>query len=221
MTTIGQYKTRQEKRRQAAANCIVYNPEWRPDYNKSANYRWVENASDGLRFVGEAHKIRGSGNGNLPYFDRALVDHTGWFIDHFQDQTVCGVVYQLPASRKGESRYLPGVSDAYNDDCAVIDFHSVTDDLTDAIRWADSMAEHYAEAEREYQEKQAREDRAEEIAEEIKTEFADFKLLCREIRANCDKVTGLVEVRKLIHREYRRVRSNVRKLRRELAEVTP
>jgi protein-L-isoaspartate O-methyltransferase len=128
---------------------ILYNPEWKPEKHSGQRYRFVEHPHDGLRFVGDVQDIRMPGSGNLPYIDRAMVDHNGWYVDNYQDETVCGRVYQLPA-RGGKWQYVPAISDPWNDG-AILDFHSVTDDIKDAIRWADSMAETYAEDEREYQ----------------------------------------------------------------------
>lgn len=196
---------------------IEYNREWTPESQSRAmnpdRYRWVEHPADSLRFVGNAHEIRGSGDGNMPYFDRSLVDHTGWFTNRWQDETVCGQVYQLPA-RNGESIYVPAISDP-NSDGAIIDFHSGTADITEAIRWSDSMAEKYAEAEREYQEREDAKSRMEEIDGEVQTARADFKTLAQELRANCDKLTGMLALRKLIRAEYRRMRAECRELLRE------
>jgi hypothetical protein len=197
---------------------ILFNPSFTPEWAKRETYRWVENVSDGLRFVGKVSEIRGTGEGNQPYFDRALVDHNGWYVDSFQSELAIGAVYQLPA-RDGESQYVPAVLDPWNNDCAIVDFHSVTDDLTDAIRWADSMAESYAEMSREDEAKQRAEDRIEEIADEIKEKYATFKALAVELRGNCDALKGLEQVRGLIQAEYKRVKRAIRKLRAERAKL--
>lgn len=137
---------------------IAYNREFTPEGTRS-HYRWVENVSDGVRLVGAAHEI-------------IRLQHTGWYIDNFQDEVVKGMVYQLP-SRNGECQYVPAVDDPCNKDCACLDFHSITDSKEDAARWADSMAEQWAETEREYQAKESERIRLEEIEAEIKEEFAD------------------------------------------------
>ena len=118
---------------------IEYNPE-----SQENHYRWVENIGEGLRHVGASHDI-------------VRLNHTGWFTDDVFQETVHGSVYQLPA-RDGKAQYVPAVDDPCNDNCALVDFRSVTDDKEDAARWADSMAERYAEDEREY----AAKDRAEQ-----------------------------------------------------------
>jgi hypothetical protein len=197
---------------------VLFNPEWTPENHGRDRYRWVENASKGLRFVGKVHEVRGNGEGNVPYFDRSLVNHTGWFVDNYQSGTVSGEVYQLPA-RNGESLYIPAVGDPDNDDCAVLDFHSITSDLKDAIRWADSMAERYAEDEREGSAKDQAEQRIAEIEETITAKYAAFKALAIEVRGNCDMITGLENVKRLIRAEYRRVKASIRKLRVERAKL--
>lgn len=229
--TKAEYVARRDKRRKQAERSISFNPEFTPhDATEQPRYRvddrrfrWVERPSDGLRFVGKVHEIRMDGSGNLPYFDRSLIDHTGWFMDAFQDNTAWGEVYQLPA-RDGKNIYVPAIStkedEKYNNHGAILDFHSTTDDIKDAIRWADSMAERYAEDEREYQARESARLRIEENTKEIKTAYAEFRALCREIRENCDAVKGLTEVRKLIRAEYRRVKAEVRKLRKENAKLT-
>jgi hypothetical protein len=214
------------KRRYPAA--IAYNREYDPHESAtsrchSKRFRWVEHPGAGLRFVGKVHEIRGFGEGNQPYFHRPLIDHTGWFMDSYHDSLAWGVVYQLPASKAGESRYVPGICDTNNDtdgnDGAILDFHSITSDLTDAIRWADSMAERYAEDEREYQIRESARVRIEECAKEIQAEYAGFRTLCQELRANCDAVKGLAEVRKVIRREFQRIKSTIRKLRKEIRKL--
>lgn len=172
---------------------IEYNRPWTPENRKGERYRWIEHPSDGLRFVGKAHEI------------------------NFQDETVCGEVYQMP-SRDGQERYIPAVSDP-NSDGAILSFPDATDDLLQAIRKADSMAEWYAEDEREYQAKDAAERRIEEIGEEIKTARETFKALAKELRANCDRISGMEELRKLVRREYRRMRVECRKLTAEKTKI--
>jgi len=196
---------------------ISYNREWKPDYTRD-RYRWVENITPALRFVGKVHEIRSDGSNNTPYIDRALVDHTGWYSDNYQDETVWGEVYQLPG-HDGTPRYVPAVCDPNNPNCAAVCFGDMTDDLRDAIRWADSMAEKWAESEREYQAKEAAKEKIEENKSEIADLRADFKALAKELRENCDKVSGMVELRKLIRREYKRMKAKVRKLKAEIKKL--
>jgi hypothetical protein len=126
---------------------ISYGPEYSPEYAKYERYRWVEHVSDGLRLVGLAHEVLEHGTNRL--------NHTGWYCDDFQDELARGVY---------------GVADPYNPDCAVLNFRDITDNLPDAIRYSDSMAERYAEAEREYQEQERARVEAEEREEQERLE---------------------------------------------------
>jgi hypothetical protein len=76
------------------------------------------------------------------------LNHTGWFIDDFQDQTMFGIVIFLPHGRflagwsMGE-----GMGSSYDGE--------IYTDAEEAARAADSLAENAAECEREYQEEEA------------------------------------------------------------------
>jgi hypothetical protein len=109
---------------------IAYNPQ-------STGGRWIENASDGLRFVGTANALA-----------PRVVKHTGWYMDDAQDQTVTGAVWQLPA-RHGKPQYVGGYINPYNADWAFICFDDITDDPITAVVWGDHMAECMAEQSRE------------------------------------------------------------------------
>lgn len=210
------------------AQYIEYNPEWTPERDTDARkwgrnperFRYVGYAKSSLRFIGKVDEIRMSGDGNLPYIDYALVDHNGWFTDNFQDETVCGEVYQLPA-RDGKNQYVPALRASMDagDDGATVDFHSITDDIREAVRDADRMAERYAEDEREYQAKESAKQRIEEIDEEIKTTRAELLTLIRELRANCDKLSGLASVRAVIREHIKAVRAQCDALAEEREKV--
>lgn len=189
---------------------IEYNPEF--DASKvqgyryvATRYRWVENVSSGLRKVGDASEI-------------IRLDHTGWYTDNWQDETVHGEVYQLPA-RDGQCQYVPAVNDPNNDDCACLDFRSVTDDKENAARWADSMAEKWAEDEREARAKDDAETRIEEIGSEIRELYQDFRRISREIRANCDKVQGVAVVRELVKEKWVHTKAQIHRLRAERCKI--
>lgn len=186
---------------------ILYGPEFPASDSRhnSDYYRWIENISNGLRFVGTAHTL-------------VRLNHKGWYIDNFQDQTVHGEVYQLPA-RNGEPLYMPAVNDPNNDNCACIDFRSITSDKEDAARWADSMAEQWAEREREYQAKESARMRLEDIEQEIKDKYAEFRGISRAIRANCDKLQGVTVVRELVKDKWEHTKSAIRKLRLEQKRI--
>lgn len=178
---------------------IYYNPQ-----SEESGYRWVENVSDGLRKVGDAHKI-------------VRLNHTGWFTDVFQDETVHGEVYQLPA-RAERTLYVPAVNDPCNDDCACLDFTSVTDDKEEAARRADQMAERWAEEAREYSAKDQAEQRIEAINEEIEELYKDFRRISRAIRADCDRVQGVEVVRELVREKWQETKRQIHKLRKEREE---
>lgn len=58
--------------------------------------QWIETPSAmGLRFVGYADKISDH------------INHTGWYTDAYQNETIRGVVYQLPG-RNGKARFVAG-----------------------------------------------------------------------------------------------------------------
>lgn len=217
------YVSRRWRRYGRAEDAIVFNPEWQPEWSKYERFRWVENGPDGLRYLGPVHEITSSHHASYmegaDYIPTPIVDHTGWFTNHYQDEKIFGEVYQLPG-RNGKPCYLPAVCDACNEGASVIDFHGSTDSLRDAILAADGMAERMAESEREYQLKESVETRVSEIGEEIESLYADLKALCVELRANCDKLTGMTLLKKAIRSEVKRTRARVRKLRAERLKLT-
>lgn len=83
------------------------------------------------------------------------LDHTGWYTDAFQDQTIFGIVIFLPHGRflAGWSMGA-GMASSYDGELYT--------DAEEAAQAADSMAEHAAEAEREYQEEEERKRQEEE-----------------------------------------------------------
>lgn len=98
-------------------------------------FRWVEHVSLlGWRCAGYADEIRSS------------MRHRGWFADAHQDEVYRGIVYRLPGGR-----YIPGYADPVNSDCALI-ANATTQDIDDAARIADQIAERFAERDRYYSE---------------------------------------------------------------------
>lgn len=201
---------------------ILFNPAWKPDDHPSQyrrdvrGYRWVEDVSKGLRVTGEAHKI-------------IRLDHTGYFTDNYQEETVWGMVYQLPA-RHGKPRYVPGVNDPNNEDSACLDFSELYEDKEDAARDADRMAEVWAEDEREY--KEDAETKREELTADIHQAYADMRATIRQLRNTvvqepCDREMGdnwkeaskLPIVRELVKAEWRRFKAAVSKLRKQRAKI--
>lgn len=178
--TLAQYKARKQSKH------ISYGPS-------DDGCRWVEHPDDGLRRVGKAH-------------DLARIDHTGWFMNEFQDETAWGVVYLLP-----HGRFVPGTEDSYDTDGVRLDFSDIHYAACDAARAADTLAERLAEVEREYQRVETAKMRIEDIGQEIKDHRAAVLELCRGIRASVMADSVCVAIRKVI-RQYRR---EVRELYRE------
>jgi hypothetical protein len=159
---------------------ISYGPEWTPDGTRE-RYRWVENASRGLRVLGAVHDLR----------ERiGRMDHEGWHLDPLGDgETVHGVVVQLPG-QDGEALFVPAISDPFNDDCYVVDFHdwykATGDDTDSAVRdcahAADRMAECYAERERTFQTEEQAKMAIDDARERIHNARADMHELIAEMR---------------------------------------
>lgn len=103
---------------------VEYNPP-----NESNGFRWIEKASRGLR-VSEISK-------------------EGFYIDSFCSEYESPAVIQIPA-RKGVPQYLAAITDAYNDDCFLVDFSELFDEKEDAMRRAQGLTERHAEESREY-----------------------------------------------------------------------
>jgi len=118
--------------------------------------RWIESTADaGLRFVAWADEL-------------ARLDHTGWFTDEFQSETLRGGVWQMPG-RNGEARLLYGYAEfegrgEMNPGSAALCVSDVirvpmrgefgnldeTEGARDAARYADGLAESTAEDRRDY-----------------------------------------------------------------------
>lgn len=127
-------------------------------------------------------------HGSMPfrsvgYADEIVrIDHKGWYTDSFQDDTMRGVVYQLPA-RNGKEQFLAGTEWSCNDE--IVLFLDVHDDKEDAARMADEHARVTSELYREDDEKQRAEQRKEEIAEKLKTLRTDRKAMQTELKTVC------------------------------------
>ena len=147
---------------------IIYGPIC--DVKGYDNVRWVENVSDGLRFVGYADEI-------------CKLRHTGWFTydDGDPDETLRGVVYRLPA-RNGLSMYTYGHADPNNDDCAFLCFDDPRMEKEDAARAADDFAERCAEHERDFHRAWDAGRQYDRLGEEIKETRAEMLKLRSEHR---------------------------------------
>lgn len=89
----------------------------------------------GLRFT-YADEISGAG-----------IDHTGWFCDPCQSQTIRGIVARLPNGRGFLAGWTMG-----EDMASGLETDTIYGDETEAARVADSLAESAAEAQRDYEE---------------------------------------------------------------------
>lgn len=187
---------------------IVYNREWEPEGTRE-RYRWVENASRGLRIVGAVDEIK-------PDW-RPLVDHRGWYLDPWGEGEVArGYVLQLPA-RDREPQYIPAIADAWNPDSYICDFHSCTSDLREAIYAADSMAERYAEREREYRLAESAKLRAEELRKEATAARLEASKLARNLRTDGHALPP--SIRDVVRLRMRDLRANVREALKEAARL--
>jgi len=74
--------------------------------------------------------------------DGVYIGHSGWFFDDFQDETIRGIVFRLPAGRGFLAGWSMGKSMASSLS------YDVWEDEVDAARDADRMAERAAENER-------------------------------------------------------------------------
>lgn len=103
--------------------------------------------------------------------------HTGWFTDtEYQDETVRGIVVQLPAS-KGQTRFLAG-ADWSDSDCCYVEADTIHDTKEEAAYAADEIARIAAEEEQEYRAL----DRAYQKCEEERETLRETgKRLCRVV----------------------------------------
>ncbi len=156
--------------------------------------RWIEDPEAwGLRLVGLAHEVP-AGSAYL----RRAVEHSGWYLDSFQGETVAGVIYRLPG-RAGRARYLAGYADPWNCDsrgrgpaCLALDVitgepgdHYGDSDpaLREAARAADGIAERMAEESREIAEARDAGRAAREAAREALETGRALVTACRDARA--------------------------------------
>ncbi len=174
--------------------------------------RWIESPEAvGLRFVGKAHDVARN-NGAL-----RAIDHTGWYVDEYQDNLVCGVVYQL-SGRGGQPRYLAGHADPWNDGAACLSFDEIFGDEMEAARRADRIAELMAEGERKHACRCSNEARAEEIPDEIHSELMTARALLQDYRRI---PVHLIAARAVISQRIaslRRVVADLREERQTLAD---
>jgi hypothetical protein len=175
---------------------------------------FCEQPDDYLRRVGFVDEIPSES-----HYRGKMVDHKGWYLrdDDCGGEVARGVVFQLPA-HKGKCRYLSAVADPHNNGPAILSLE-LFDELREAARNADSLAEKYAEKERDYNRAweagQRYSDLGAEIAEERKATLA----LIREAKSQCATLRDMPATRKVIEsaiRDYLRETESARDKRAEL-----
>lgn len=129
-------------------------------------FRWHESPTDHFRKVGFADEV-------------VSLNHTGWYVDTFQDGTTRGIVFQLPNNRG----FIAGCTDPHNDGPCILELETIEDKRSAAFR-ADRIAQLYgetcvedelkfqAEQEREEAELEAKENA---FAESALTELCDVE----------------------------------------------
>jgi hypothetical protein len=168
--------------------------------------RWVEDPTAcGLRLAGHADEL-------------ARLDHTGWFVDDFQGETVRGVVYRLP-SRKGVLRLVAGYADPFNDGPACLDFSETFDDEREAAWRADRIAERMAETEREYQATTSARLEHDELAETIAATRRDALALIREIKSGKEHLCDAPRIVAALRDRLASMLDEIRESRERRAEL--
>lgn len=158
--------------------------------------KWFENPEkDGFRLVGFADEIA-----SRNYRYSGGINHKGWFTNEFQDETLRGLVYQLPA-RNGKPQFVPGYADPDNEGAArlwlgdIIEGDNGEDEQSkrDAAYRADSIAERCAEKEREYNEAWQAGNRASDLDEAAAQARKELLAFLRELKPKkplfCDAPT--------------------------------
>lgn len=195
---------------------ITYNPEWRPEWSPKWSrdrYRWVENASRGLRVAGYVDEITPPDWAGR----RPMVDHKGWFLDdEILDcrEIARGVVLRLP-----HGRLVPAVEDPNNPDCYIVCFGDATEDMRDVIRRADNMAKRYAEAERDYRTRDRAEMALSDTRERIGQARAEVHALAREMRELRDLRTDAPNICAVLRQRIASTRREVRNCVKRIKEL--
>ena len=140
---------------------------WNPPDNEGA--RFVDNLDDvGLRMAGYADAF-------------IRINHTGWYCDSSQHDTLRGAVLQLPG-RKGRPVFVAAYSEPWNDGYRVDVRAGLFGDAKDAANAADEFARIAAEHAREYDEAWQSGARYAALGELIGERRRDALALIREIK---------------------------------------
>lgn len=108
---------------------------------------------------------------------RSHIDHKGWYIDPYQEETMRGAIVQL-----SHNRYFPAYELSNYDAGLQVDWSDRHGNMRDAAYAADSLAEKHAEEEREYQTAWQAGSLFASLGEEITQERQSILVLCAEHR---------------------------------------
>ena len=141
------------------------------------------------------------------------INDRGWFADHWLDETIRGVVLQLPAQKK-EPQYIPAIvwSDSNGVTVWPKDCYTTAEECA---RTADSYAETAAEESREYRAKEQAGQDIETLKEEISESRETLHTLIQDLRksetlqpAICDVVKkSIIECRREVAEKVNRIRA--------------
>ncbi len=174
----------------------------------SSRAYYCDNWPDGFRLVGSAYDVS-------RWEHSRRVDHTGWYTDSFQGETLSGHVLQLPG-HDGRPVFVPGTAHSDWDGVTLYPL-DMYDNALDCAQTADQYAEHGAEASREFYAKDQAEQQINDLREEIVTLRSDARALIRDMKAArraglldypaiCAALRDkLADVREESHKAYRRI----------------
>lgn len=176
----------------------------------------MENVSKGLRFTGYADEIAKKGH-------RRAIDHKGYYIDEYCQETYRGVVYQLPSrivARKRLCQFVYGFEDPNDSFSALLVFTDPKDDPLEAALAADRFAEIFAEHERDYQAACNARNQVNDFQEEIKatrtqalTLAAEMKRARKTIQTPMPTICATLRAEILsLYREIQGKRKNIKEL---------
>lgn len=139
------------------------------------------------------------------------IDHTGWFADEIQAETVRGFVVQFP-SRDGQPQYYAG-ADWSDSDCATLDLSECFGSSRDAAYRADDLARKYAEDAREHDHAWRMQEERDEKRQAIREKIQHARLILRAIREGAEGLAA-----RLLEDEYATLRAEISQDRESLEE---
>ncbi|MDD5059463.1 MAG: hypothetical protein WC516_09985 [Patescibacteria group bacterium] len=143
--------------------------------------RWIEHPENHFRFVGKYQDIY-----------KGRDSHNGWYMDPFYNDVSYGIVYQL-TGRKGQTRYVAGCSDGYDNDAySKINVKDIFDEKEDAAREGNEMARIYAEHNFESFIKQNAEEEIDLNKQSISDIRKVIKEICLELRNEKSRMSQII-----------------------------